>query len=203
MTAVIVRGAANVDAGARTKMSSFTHGLFLLMSVLAASFVLNYIPYASLATILLVTGYNLSKPKLFLSMYRLGWNQFLPFLITILFILLTDLLIGVSIGLLISIYFLIRNNFKEEYRVIHTKELDTDFYLIRLNSMVTFLNKVNLQNALYAAPNYSVLVIDGSGSKFIDFDVLEMISEFEKQAQVRHIELKLIDIPRVGLSSIH
>ena len=106
MTAVVVRGAANVDAGGRTKFSAFTHGLFLLLAVLFVPFLLNKIPYASLAAILLVTGYNLTKPKLYRNMWSLGWKQFIPFLITIIVILSTDLLIGVSIGLLISIYFI-------------------------------------------------------------------------------------------------
>ncbi|HSU27441.1 MAG TPA: SulP family inorganic anion transporter, partial [Chitinophagaceae bacterium] len=109
MTAVVVRGAANVDAGARTKLSAFTHGLFLLLAVLFVPFLLNKIPYASLAAILLFTGYNLARPKLFRNMWSLGWKQFLPFIITIIFILATDLLIGVCIGLLISVFFIIRN----------------------------------------------------------------------------------------------
>lgn len=99
MTAVVVRGAANVDAGGRTKLSGFTHGLFLLVAVLFVPFLLNKIPYASLAAILLVTGYNLTKPKLFKNMFSLGWKQFIPFFLTIIVILITDLLIGVSIGL--------------------------------------------------------------------------------------------------------
>ena len=100
ITAVVVRGAANVDAGARTKLASFTHGLFLLLAVLLVPFLLNMIPYAALAAILLVTGYYLTKPKLYINMWKLGLKQFLPFAITIVVILFTDLLIGVSIGLL-------------------------------------------------------------------------------------------------------
>ena len=114
ITAVVVRGAANVDAGARTKLSAFTHGLFLLLAVLLVPFLLNRIPYASLAAILMVTGYNLTRPKLFSSMWSAGSKQFIPFLITILVILSTDLLIGVSIGLLISVYFIVQNNFREK-----------------------------------------------------------------------------------------
>lgn len=117
LTAVVVREAANIDAGGRTKLAAFTHGLFLLLAVILVPFLLNKIPYASLAAILLVTGYNLTKPKLFLNMWSLGWKQFIPFLITILVILSTDLLIGVCIGLIISIYFIIQNNFKTEYKI--------------------------------------------------------------------------------------
>ncbi|GAB4492453.1 MAG: SulP family inorganic anion transporter [Saprospiraceae bacterium] len=203
MTAVIVRGAANVDAGARTKLSSFTHGVFLLGAVLLIPFALNKIPFAALAAILLITGYNLTKPALYRNMFGLGWNQFLPFVITIVMVLLTDLLEGVAIGLLISIYFLVRNNFKAEYKIEKHRESATDVYYIKLNSMVTFLNKVNLQNTLYKVPPYSVLTIDGSDSRFIDYDVLEMISEFEKQAHEKHIQLILKNIERVNVSAIH
>ena len=203
MTSVIVRGAANVDAGGRTRLASFTHGVFLLLAVVAIPFALSMIPFASLAAILLVTGYNLSKPALYRQMYRLGWNQFLPFIITILVILATDLLEGVAIGLAFSIYFVVRNNFKAEYKIERHQELDTAHYYINLNSMVTFLNKVNLQQTLYKAPPYSVLTIDGSASRFIDYDVLEMISEFEKQAHEKHIQLILKNVERVNVTSLH
>ncbi|HEX6333337.1 MAG TPA: SulP family inorganic anion transporter, partial [Flavisolibacter sp.] len=117
VTAVVVRGAANIDAGGRTKMSAITHGLMLLLAVLFIPFLLNTIPYASLAAILLVTGYNLTRPRLYRNMWRLGWRQFLPFIITIVVILASDLLVGVTIGLLISIYFIVQNNFRAEYRI--------------------------------------------------------------------------------------
>lgn len=203
ITAVIVRGAANVDAGGRTRLSAFTHGWFLLFAVLMIPSLLNRIPFASLAAILLVTGYNLAKPSLFRQMFRLGWNQFLPFIITIFTILATDLLEGVAIGLAISVYFLVRNNFKAEYVIEGHRALETEHYYIKLNSMVTFLNKVNLQKALYQAPAYSVLTIDGTGSRFIDYDVLEMISEFEKHAHDKHIQLVLKNVERVNVTALH
>ncbi len=203
MTAVIVRGAANVDAGGRTRLSAFTHGLFLLAAVALVPFALNKIPFASLAAILLITGYNLTKPGLYRQMFRLGWNQFLPFIITIVVILMTDLLVGVAIGLMISIYFLVRNNFNAEYKIVQHQESATEYFYIKLNSMVTFLNKVNLQKALYKIPPYSVLTIDGSDSRFIDYDVLEMISEYEKQAHERHIQLILKNVERVSVTSLH
>jgi carbonic anhydrase len=203
MTAVIVRGAANVDAGARTRFSSFTHGVFLLLAVLTIPFVLNEIPYASLAAILLMTGYNLTKPRLYRSMFGLGWNQFLPFVITIFVILMTDLLDGVFIGLLISIYFIVRNNFQADYRMKHERHSQTDHYYLKLNSMVTFLNKVKLQKALYQIPPYSVVTIDGSDSRFIDYDVLELLSEFEHQAHEKHIQLILEHVERVNVEAVH
>lgn len=204
MTAVVVRGAANASAGAKSRLSSFTHGLFLLLAVLLVPFLLNYIPYASLAAILLITGYNLAKPKLFASMFKLGAKQYLPFLITIVVILSTDLLIGVSIGLLISTYFIIQNNFKAEYRITKKIEGDvTEVYYLKLNSNVTFLNKVKLRKALDQIPEYSVLTVDGSECNFIDHDILEIISAFEAKAHDRHIELHLKGIQKVEVASMH
>ena len=203
MTAVVVRGAANVDAGARTKLSAFTHGLFLLLAVLLVPFLLNMIPYASLAAILLMTGFNLTKPKLYKNMWSLGWKQFIPFIITILVILSTDLLIGVSIGLLISTYFIIRNNFKAEYKVTKTSVNETEIYYIKLNTNVTFLNKVNLRKALDKIPEYSELTVDGSECNFIDYDILEIISEYENKAMDRNIKVYLKGIQKVNVTAVH
>lgn len=203
ITSVVVRGAANADAGGRTKLAAFTHGLFLLIAVLFLPFLLNKIPYASLAAILLITGYNLAKPKLFKNMWSLGWKQFIPFVLTIVIILATDLLIGVSIGLLMSIYFIIQNNFKAEYKVTKTKKHETAIYFIKLNTNVTFLNKVNLRKALDQIPEYSVLTIDGTESYFIDYDILEVISEFENKAHDRHIEVHLNGIQKVNITALH
>ena len=203
ITAVIVRGAANVDAGARSKLSSFTHGIFLLLSVLFIPFLLNKIPYAALAAILLITGYNLTNPKLYRNMWSLGLKQFLPFVITIIIILLTDLLIGVSIGLLISAWFIIRNNFKAEYRIQKTTQHGIESFYIKLNSNVTFLNKVKLKSTLDQVPEYSVLTIDGSECNFIDYDILEIISEYANKAHDKHIELHLKGIEKVNVTAIH
>lgn len=203
LTAVVVRGAANVDAGARTKMSAITHGAFLLLSVLLIPFALNLIPYASLAAILLLTGYNLAKPKLMRNMWQLGLKQFLPFILTIIIILATDLLVGVSIGLLLSVFFIIRNNFKAEYKITRTHHQGIETELIKLNTNVTFLNKVNLKKTLDEVKPYSILTIDGSDCNFIDYDILEIISEFESKAHDRHIELRLIGIEKVNVTAIH
>jgi MFS superfamily sulfate permease-like transporter len=203
LTAVVVRGAANVDAGGRTKFSAFTHGLFLLLAVLLIPFLLNKIPYASLAAILLVTGYNLAKPKLFINMWSLGWKQFIPFMITILVILATDLLIGASIGLLISIYFIVQNNFKAEYKITKTLQQGIETDCIKLNSNVTFLNKVKLRKTLDEVPEYSVLIIDGSECNFIDYDILEIISEYQNKAHDKHIELHLKGIKPVSITAVH
>jgi MFS superfamily sulfate permease-like transporter len=203
ITAVVVRGAANVDAGARTKMSAFTHGLFLLIAVSFVPFLLNQIPYAALSAILIITGYNLARPKLFGNMWHLGWKQFLPFIITIVVILFTDLLVGVCIGLLISAYFIIQNNFKAEYKITTTVIDGVKTECIKLNSNVTFLNKVNLRKALDEVPENSVLIIDGSECNFIDYDILEIISEYENKARERHIQLQLKGIEKVNVLAVH
>ena len=203
LTAVVVRGAANVDAGARTKMSAITHGILLLLAVILIPFVLNLIPYASLSAILLITGYNLTQPKLYKNMYSLGWKQFLPFILTIVVILSTDLLIGVSIGLLLSVYFIIQNNFRAEYKITRTVIHGIETELIKLNSNVTFLNKVKLKKALDEVPGHSVLTIDGSNCNFIDYDILEIISEFENKAKDRSITLHTIGIEKVNVTAIH
>ncbi len=203
LTAVVVRGAANVDAGAKTKLSAITHGIFILLAVMFIPFVINQIPYASLAAILLVTGFNLTKPKLYISMWQLKWRQFLPFLITIIIILATDLLIGVSIGLLISVYFIIQSNFQAEYQFTKTLQGGIQVDTITLNSNVTFLNKVKLKKVLDEVPEYSVLIIDGSKSNFIDYDILEIISEFDNKAKDRHIELHLVGIEKVNVTTMH
>ncbi len=203
ITAVVVRGAANVDAGGRTKFSSFTHGIFMLLAVVTIPFVLSMIPYASLAAILLITGYNLTKPKLYRNMWSLGWKQFLPFILTIVVILSTDLLEGVSIGLLLSIFFIIRNNFKVEYDISKRKQHETEVFYIKLNSNVTFLNKANLRKALDQIPPYSVLTIDGGDCHFIDYDILEIISQYETKAHEKHIEVHLKGITKVNVEAIH
>jgi MFS superfamily sulfate permease-like transporter len=203
LTAVIVRGAANVDAGGRTRLASFTHGLFLLLTVSLIPFLLNKIPYASLAAILLITGYNLTKPRLYRHMWSLGYKQFLPFILTIIMILLTDLLIGVMAGILLSAYYIIQNNFKAEYRIQKRKMHETEICHIKLNSNVSFLNKVKLKEALDQIPPYSVLTIDGKECNFIDYDILEIISEFESKAHDRHIEVHLEGIEKVNVTAIH
>lgn len=203
ITAVVVRGSANADAGGRTKLSAFTHGVFLLLAVLLVPFVLSKIPYASLAAILLITGYNLTKPKLYKNVWNSGQKQFIPFVITIIVILLTDLLIGVSIGLLISIYFIIQNNFKADYKITKAQHHGIETFLIKLNSNVTFLNKVKLRKTLDQIPEYSVLTIDGSECNFIDYDILEVISEFDYKARDRHIELYLSGIEKVNITAVH
>lgn len=197
ITAVVVRGSANIQAGAKTKVSAIVHGAFLLLSVLLVPFLINLIPYASLSAILILTGFGLTKFKVYKGLFNTGWKQFIPFIITIIIILATDLLIGVSIGLLISIYYIIKENFKENYKLEKSHHQGIDLYTLKLHSNVTFLNKVEIKNALDKVPSYSELTIDGSEIHFIDYDVLEIISDFINKAHDRHIQLELINIETV------
>jgi MFS superfamily sulfate permease-like transporter len=136
-------------------------------------------------------------------MWLLGWKQFFPFIITIIFILTTDLLIGVLIGLLIALYFIIQNNFQADYKVIQSKQHETEVYYIKLHDNVTFLNKVKFRTVLDKIPEYSILTIDGNHCKFIDHDILEVISEYGVKAHYKHIELRLLGIDLVPHATLH
>jgi MFS superfamily sulfate permease-like transporter len=203
MTAVIVRGSANIDAGGRTWKASFTHGACMLLAVILIPVVINHIPLCALASILIVTGFKLTKPKLYRSMFKLGWNQFLPFIITVVVILFTDLLIGVSIGLLLSAIFIIRNNYVADYDMQQETHLGITTYTINLHTNVTFLDKSKLKTVLAKIPDYSRVVIDGSFAKHIDHDVLETVSEFIENAKRKGIEVELKQVQRVSLTDIH
>lgn len=187
ITAVIVRSSANINAGGQTRLASFIHGVLLLVSVLFLSKGLNTIPLACLAAILLQTGYKLAKPKLFVEFYRKGWNQFLPFSITVVAILLTDLLIGIAIGMVIGIIFVLRSNFHQAI----TLTQHGSHYLLRLHKDVSFLNQALLRKHLSSIPDNSELIIDGAKALFIDHDILETIADFLLVASDRHITIEL------------
>ncbi|MCQ8103664.1 SulP family inorganic anion transporter [Methylomonas sp. SURF-2] len=187
ITAVIVRSAANINAGGQTRLSSFFHGVLLLISVLFFAQYLNMIPLACLAAILLQTGYKLAKPKMLLEFYRKGWNQFLPFAITIAAILVTDLLQGIVIGMAIGIFFVLRANFHEAMTLTE----HGSHYLLRLHKDVSFLNKALLRKHLTAIPADSELLIDGTKALFVDHDILETIADFLAAAPDKNINVEI------------
>lgn len=187
ITAVIVRSSANINAGGQSRLSSFFHGILLLISVMFFAKYLNQIPLACLAAILLQIGYKLAKPILFIEYYHRGWNQFLPFAITITAILLTDLLQGISIGMAIGIFFVLRANFHEAM----TLTTHGSHNLLRLHKDVSFLNKALLRQHLSAIPNDCELLIDGTKALFIDQDILETISDFLLAAPDRGITVEI------------
>jgi MFS superfamily sulfate permease-like transporter len=187
VTSVIVRSSANVNAGAKTKMSTIYHGGLLLLCVAFIPGLLNQIPKAALAAILIFTGYKLAKPSLFISYYKRGWDQFAPLVITILAILATDLLKGVMIGIGIGLLFVLRTNFKSAILVIQ----DKNNFLIRLRSHVSFLNKPILKGELGKIPDDAYVLIDLSKADFVDNDIIEVIEDFQKNAAARNITIEI------------
>ncbi|HYC28620.1 MAG TPA: SulP family inorganic anion transporter [Chitinophagaceae bacterium] len=187
ITSVIVRSSANVNAGAKTKMSAVYHGVLLLACVALIPGLLNLIPKAALAAILIYTGYKLAKPSLFTMFYKKGWNQFLPFIITITAILLTDLLTGVLIGIGVGLFFVFRSNFKTAVIVVN----DHTRYLFRLRKDVSFLNKPVVKGRLESVPENAYVLIDTSRADFIDRDVVEVIEDFMKHAHLKNITVEI------------
>jgi carbonic anhydrase len=181
ITQVIVRSSANIEAGAKTKASAIIHGLILMIAALTIPQWLNKIPLASLAAILILVGYKLSKPSMYTEMYRHGRSQFLPFITTIIAILLTDLLKGITLGILVSIFYILKNNYRNAF--VFT-ELGDNSYMLKLAEEVSFLNKGKIVKILESLPEQSKVLIDGRESKFIDFDVVEAIEDFKSHGAV-------------------
>lgn len=193
VTSVIVRSSVNIQTGNETKASAVFHGFLLLVSVLFLAPLMNLIPLASLAAILLVTGYKLANAGLFKSMYAKGMEQFIPFLATVLAIVFTDLLVGVLVGLAISIAFLMVSNFRNPYvkqnYTLHVGEV----MRLELPNQVTFLNKASIKETLYDIPENMNVVIDATSSDYIDHDIIEIIDDFkETVAPERNIRLNIL-----------
>jgi MFS superfamily sulfate permease-like transporter len=187
ITSVIVRSSANVNAGAKSKMSAIYHGILLLLCVALIPSLLNLIPKSALAAVLIYTGYKLAKPALFKAYYKKGWDQFLPFVITIGAILLTDLLIGVLVGIGVGLFFIVRSNFKTSVFIVH----DHNKYLIRLRKDVSFLNKPIIKNKLEEIPENASVLIDTSRADFIDKDIIEVIEDFSIHAPLKNIKVEV------------
>ena len=185
LTSVIVRSSANVDAGADTKRSAVLHGGWLLGSVLLIPAILNLIPLASLAAVLLFVGYKLTKPELYLARYRQGWTQFIPFLVTVVAILLTDLLIGILIGLAVGFVFVVGRNF----RTAVTYQCDGDDCLVRARRNLYFIHKHELKSTLAKVPNGANVLIDLSQTNFVDLDNVDVINGFIEGARWRDIDV--------------
>ncbi|HSJ66240.1 MAG TPA: SulP family inorganic anion transporter [Anditalea sp.] len=203
VTAVIVRSSANITAGAKTKAAAVFHGILLLASAILIPTLLNLIPLACLAAILLLIGYKLAKISLFKLQYQLGIDQFLPFIVTLLGIVFTDLLLGIAMGMGVAVVFIIMRNFKNSYFYKEQPDEDPNAIHIVLSEEVSFLNKGALMNALNKIPDGKLVIIDGSNSKSIDYDVLEVIENFKVNAEDRDIIVKTVKIPRVLLGSMH
>ena len=185
ITAVIVRTSANIESGARTKLSTILHGFLLLALVLTIPGLLNQIPLSGLAAVLLVVGYKLAKPSIFIKEYKKGWDQFLPFLVTVTSILLTDLLVGIGIGLVVGLFFVIKTNF---HRSVLVTERNGN-YLVKLQKDVSFLNKAILIKELGQIPEGSKVVLNASMARFIDHDIQEVLNDFIATAESKNITL--------------
>ncbi|TGE14031.1 SulP family inorganic anion transporter [Hymenobacter elongatus] len=197
LTAVIVRSSANINAGGQTKMSAFIHGLLLLGSLLFLASVLNLIPLSALAAVLLMVGFKLTKPALYHSQWRLGWGQFLPFIITVVAILFTDLLKGVAVGLAVGIFYILKANLESAYYLHTAPTHEPGVVHLKLSEHVSFLNKASIVTTFERLPAGSRIILDGTDSEVIDYDVLEAIESFRVTAAERNIELELRGIPRV------
>lgn len=193
ITAVIVRSSANVIAGAHTKVASLVHGMLLLLSAMFLATVLNLIPLACLASVLLVTGYKLAKPALFKEVYQKGINQFAPFVTTIAAVLVTDLLKGIAIGMAVGVFFVLRAN----YHAAITLTKDGKNYLLRLQKDVSFLNKARLRGYLARVEKNGYLIVDGTKAFFIDQDILETLEDFIKSASDDGIRVELKNVSPV------
>ncbi|MGN7810390.1 SulP family inorganic anion transporter [Flavobacterium sp. 22076] len=192
MTSVVVRSSANNNAGAKSKMSTIIHGVLLLISVLSIPVILNKIPLATLATVLILVGYKLAKPATFMHFWEKGKYQFIPFIATLVFVVATDLLKGVALGIVISIIFVLRGNLKRAYNFKKEEYEDGDIIHIDLAQEVSFLNKAAIKQTLSEIPENSKVVINAHDTEYIAHDVLDLIREFkETRAVDENIKVKL------------
>lgn len=192
MTSVVVRSSANANAGATSKMSTIIHGFLLLICVLTIPVILNKIPLATLAAVLLLVGYKLAKPTTFKHFWSLGKYQFIPFLATVIAVVATDLLKGVGIGLAISIFYILQGNMKRAYYFSREELDDADEIKIKLAEEVSFLNKAAIKKTLKNIKPSSKVIIDAKSTSYIATDVLEMIADFANiRAKEENIEVEL------------
>jgi MFS superfamily sulfate permease-like transporter len=193
ITQVIVRSSANIQSGGRSKMSAIIHGFLLLGSVVLIPTLLNMIPLSVLAAILLLVGYKLAKPSLFKKMYSLGWKQFIPFVVTVVGIVFTDLLKGISLGLLVGIVVILIKSYQNSHFLNKEGEdVDDGKIKMTLAEEVTFFNKGAILKELDRLPENSFLELDVRQTKYLDYDIIEILEDFMFKAKERNIDIKLI-----------
>lgn len=195
VTQVIVRSSANITFGAKSKLSTIMHGFFLLICAITIGSLLNMIPLASLAAVLFMVGYKLAKPSLFVQMYRLGWEQFVPFTATVVAIIATDLLKGITVGLLFGIFYTLRHSYRNSHHMkdVVTAEDGREVHHLVLAEEVSFFNKASVIKALDNIPPNSKVIIDCSKSKSISYDVVELIEEFKSGAKSKRIVVETVN----------
>jgi len=194
---VIVRSSIGIQSGARTRATGIICGVLLLFAVILIPALLNKIPLASLASVLLVVGYKLIRPKSFKIMYKAGMYHFIPFCVTILGMVFTDMLIGLGIGLITALFSILLENYKSAF-YFNESHIGTKT-ILRLSEHVSFLNKANIQQTLEQLPDHSEVIIDASRSKYIDYDVFEIIENFKIEAQRKHIKLIIENLRGYGV----
>lgn len=194
ITQVVVRSSANITFGAKTKLSAILHGFFLLISVMTIIPLLNLIPLASLAAILIVVGYKLAKPSMFAWMYHRGWEQFIPFSVTIIAMLVSDLLTGVMLGLLVSIFFTLHHSYRNSYHLKDSvkDENGLETHHIVFAEEVSFFNKASVLKALDSISENSRVILDFSNSKSVAHDVVELIKDYTVQAKYKNIQVETV-----------
>ena len=197
LTSVIVRTTANITSGAKTKLSAVIHGVLLLIAVILIPSSLNKIPMAALAAILLMIGYKLASPQVFKRMYSIGKFQFIPFIVTVIGVVGTDLLKGVGMGLIMSILFILTGNLKIAYFFRKEKHNDGEVIKINLAQEVSFLNKAAIKQTLAHLPENSRVIISAHDTVYIDYDVLELIRDFsEHGCKNKNIFVELHDFKK-------
>jgi carbonic anhydrase/SulP family sulfate permease len=195
MTSVIVRSSANLNAGAQTKISAIFHGVLLLGFVAFFPFWLNQIPLCALAAILIVTGYKLASPKIIGQMWKEGKYQFLPFAITVIAIVFTNLLSGILIGLGVSLLFILYSNFRRPIHQVLEKHLSGNVMRIELAPQVSFFNRAAIQKALFDVPAGGTILIDARNSDYIDPDILDLLADFKNVTAKAHgVEFKTVGL---------
>ncbi|WP_340154509.1 SulP family inorganic anion transporter [uncultured Winogradskyella sp.] len=193
ITQVIVRSSANIQSGGKSKMSAIIHGLLLLISVILIPSLLNKIPLSVLAAILLIVGYKLAKPALFVKMYKLGWKQSVPYFVTVVGIVFTDLLVGIGLGLAVGIVVILLKSYQNSH-FLHIEDNSNGKHKIKMSlaEEVTFFNKGAILKELDSLPRDTYLEFDVTKTRYLDYDIIEILEDFAFKAKERNIDIKLI-----------
>ncbi|MDL5510566.1 SulP family inorganic anion transporter [Arenibacter sp. M-2] len=193
ITQVIVRSSANIQSGGKSKLSAIFHGFLLLISVILIPKLLNMIPLSVLAAILFVVGFKLAKPALFTKMYKLGWKQFVPFSVTVFGIIFTDLLVGISLGLVVGIVVILLKSYQNSH-FLHMEDVSNGKHRIKMTlaEEVTFFNKGAILKELDSLPRDTYLEINLLKTRYLDLDIIEILDDFSVKAKERNIDIQLI-----------
>jgi MFS superfamily sulfate permease-like transporter len=199
VTSVVVRTSANVYSGGKTRMSAIFHGVLLICSVVFIPTIINKIPLASLAAVLLMVGYKLSNPQVFKMVFKEGYNQFIPFIVTILVVVFKDLLWGIAVGSIVGILFVLRTNFKNAITIVR----EGKSVLINLNKDIYFMNKSQIKDILLNLKEGDEVYIDGTKAKFIDHDIFNILLDFKKNAKKKNIEVDFKNVNKNNKDNIN